>query len=151
MNNLNIPIQASELEASIRSGIPISAHMDFRVRELSAQNITVSGGATENINVHQTAFAGSLYAICTLAAWGLTYSKLPDNCSLVMEKASIEYLRPVRGQIVAEAVISQEQSQGLLEQLAQSAKARLELQVVVMNERKIAVKFTAYLYVKMNG
>ena len=136
------------LENAIRSGIPISAQMDFRVRELTEQSIEVSGGASENLNVHSTAFAGSLYSICTLAAWGLTFSKLPKGCALVMAKAEIEYLRPVEGEIIAVAMIGEEQSATLLETLNKAGKARLTLEVIVKNKQKIAVKFTAYLHVK---
>ena len=138
-NTMLMPAQI--LEQAIRSGIPISAQMDFKVRELSAQSICVSGGASENINVHNTAFAGSLYSICTLAAWGLTFSKLPKRCSLVMAKASIEYLRPVKGKILAQAELSDDQVSQFLEQLD-------EQEVKVMDAQQLAVKFTAQLYVK---
>jgi thioesterase domain-containing protein len=136
------------LENEIRSGIPISAQMDFRVRELTANSIEVSGGASENLNVHNTAFAGSLYSICTLAAWGLTFSKLPKGSALVMAKAEIEYLRPVDGEIIAQAMIEDEQSATLLQALNATGKARLTLEVIVKNKQKVAVKFTAYLHVK---
>ncbi|MEH6442613.1 MAG: YiiD C-terminal domain-containing protein [Oceanospirillaceae bacterium] len=136
------------LENAVRNGIPISAQMDFRVRELSAQSIVVSGGADENLNVHNTAFAGSLYSICTLAAWGLTFSKLPGNCSLVMAKAEIEYLRPVQGEIVASAMISEAQSATFLATLTDTGKARLSVEVIVENQQKTAVKFIAHLHVK---
>lgn len=137
------------LEETIRSGIPISAHMDFRVRELTSQSIEVVGGAEENINVHNTAFAGSLYTICTLAAWGLTFSKLPQGSTLVMAKAEIEYLRPVKGEIVAKASIEDQQLMDFLERLSSQGKSRLDLEVVVISGEKLAVKFAAHLHVKL--
>lgn len=151
MNECKAVMQALELETAIRTGIPISAKMDFRVLELTQLSIKVSGGATENINVHNTAFAGSLSSICTLAAWGLTYAQLPKHCSLVMEKACIEYLLPVQGGIVAQATFTHHQVLDFIKQLAESGKARIELPVVVMNERQSAVKFIAYLYAKQHG
>jgi thioesterase domain-containing protein len=139
-----------DLEKNIRAGIPISEGMDFRIQALDALAIQVSGGAKENLNVHQTAFAGSLYSICTLAAWGLTFSKLPANCALVMAKAEIEYLRPVHGEIIAKAVLTSEQSEIFITQLQQVGKARLDLQVSVDNQGKTAVKFMAHLHVKQH-
>ena len=56
-----IAMQKEQLQQHIRTGIPISEHMDFRVLELSPTAITVCGGGAENINVHGTAFAGALY------------------------------------------------------------------------------------------
>ena len=138
----------TDLENEIRNGIVISQHMDFRVRELTPQSIEVSGGANENLNVHNTAFAGSLYSICTLAAWGLTFSKLPKGSALVMAKAEIEYLRPVQGEIIASANLEDAQSAALLHDLETLGKARLTLEVVVRNNQKTAVRFTAYLHVK---
>lgn len=141
-------MKSETLESAIRGGIPISAEMDFRVRELTQCSIQVSGGANQNINVHNTAFAGSLYSICTLAAWGLTFSKLPPKSALVMAKAEIEYLRPVQGEIVAESSLDPDQVDTLLVSLETTGKARLTLPVTVNNQDKEAVKFTAYLHVK---
>jgi thioesterase domain-containing protein len=136
------------LEKAIRDGIPISAKMDFRVRELTAQSIVVTGGGAENINVHNTAFAGSIYAICTLAAWGLTFSKLPKGSALVMAKAEIEYLRPVQGEIVAGAILQEEQVKLFIQTLDNQGRARLILEVEVKNQHQLAVKFTAHLHAK---
>ena len=136
------------LEKKIRSSIPLSQHMGFRVLALDKWSITVAGGAEENLNLHQTAFAGSLYSICTLAAWGLTFSKLPADCTLVMASAQIEYLRPVKGKIIATAKLAQQQIDDLLSQLQQRGKAKLALEVLVENPDQIAVRFTAHLHVK---
>ena len=98
-----------ELERRIREGISVSAQMGFRVLELTENAISVCGGGDENVNVHGTAFAGSLYAICTLSAWGLIHSRLPKNAALVMAKGSIRYLRPVIGDIIAQCTIPQQE------------------------------------------
>jgi len=135
------------LEQAIRQGIPISALMDFKVKELNPRQIIVTGGAEQNINVHQTAFAGSLYSICTLAAWGLVYSKLPAGTCLVMEKASIEYLRPVKGEIIASAYLSAEATHSMLEELQQNKKMRLKLPVEIDCNEKRAVNFYANLHI----
>jgi hypothetical protein len=55
-------LTADQLESEIRQGIPLATHMAFRISELTPCTIRVIGGAEENINVHGTAFAGSLYA-----------------------------------------------------------------------------------------
>jgi thioesterase domain-containing protein len=141
-------MNAEQLEQTIRAGIPISAAMDFRVRGLDEYSIEVSGGGQENINVHHTAFAGSLYTICTLAAWGLIYSALPADCALVMAKADIQYLRPVEGDIVASAMLIEEQKIGLLDDLKARGKARISIVVSIYQQQKLAVSFNAHMYVK---
>jgi len=92
---------SDELEQRIRQGIPLSVQMDFRVLDLNRNSIRVRGGGQENINVHGTAFAGSLYTVCTLAAWGLITSRLPEDASLVMAEGKIRYRKPVVGDLLA--------------------------------------------------
>ena len=137
-----------QLEQSIRQGIPLSAQMDFRVIQLTPTSIQVSGAAEPNINVHGTAFAGSLYAVCTLAAWGLVTSRLPDNASLVMAEADIRYRRPVKGDILADCEISATDMQGFLHTLHDTGKARLEAKVQVPCDGKLAAEFSGILYAK---
>ena len=95
-----------ELEARILEGIPLSRSMAFEIVDLGEHSVRVMGHHKENINVHGTAFAGSLYAICTLAVWGLVFSRLPENASLVMVNGHIDYRRPVIGDIIADAEVS---------------------------------------------
>lgn len=139
------------LEQRIRTGIPIAAHMDFRVLQLSDNSIKVRGGGTENINVHGTAFAGSLYCICTLALWGLVNSRLPPNASLVMAKADIHYQRPVVGDIVSECNIPDTDMEAFLDALNHRGKGRLIATVRVMHNEKPAVEFTGTVYARLES
>jgi thioesterase domain-containing protein len=141
-------MNAIELENRIRAGIPLSANMDFRVLELSANAITVRGGASENINVHGTAFAGSLYAVCVLALWGLVNSRLPENTSLVLADGSIRYLKPVVGEIVSSCTIPAQQMEDFLTDIEQRGKARLQAQVGVDGENGLAVEFSGTVYAR---
>ena len=142
-------ITKQALQDKILQGIPISRDMAFTIDHLDDHSITVRGGGQQNINVHQTAFAGSLYCMCTLAVWGLVNSRLPDNASLVMANASIDYLKPVKGDIVANAGLSEAQIQSFLDNLHSDGKARLEAMAMVNNEQQTAVKFTAVLYARL--
>jgi thioesterase domain-containing protein len=50
-----------------------------------------------NINVHGTAFAGSLYAIAALCGWGMTWLQLKTrhiDGSIVIAEGNIRYARP---------------------------------------------------------
>jgi len=138
-----------ELEQRIRQGIPIAAHMDFRVLELSANAITVKGGGAENINVHGTAFAGSLYAICTLSVWGLVNSRLPRDAALVMAEGKISYRRPVVGDIVASCQIDGDEFERFLKDLSAKGRARLEAVSTVGVEQGLAAEFTGQLHARL--
>lgn len=140
---------AEELEQRIRTGIPIAGHMDFRVELLSDSTVRVRGGGAENINVHGTAFAGSLYAVCTLALWGLVNSRLPATASLVMAEASIRYLKPVIGDIVASCEVATTEMETFLKVVNTKGKGRLEARVTVPAADNIGAEFTATVYARL--
>lgn len=141
---------SDELEQRIRQGIPLSAQMDFRVLDLNSNSIRVRGGGQENINVHGTAFAGSLYTICTLAAWGLVTSRLPEDVSLVMAEGKIRYRKPVVGDLLAGCEVSSSELNSFLNSLNRRGKARLVVTVSVPCNGETAAEFTATLYASIN-
>jgi thioesterase domain-containing protein len=137
---------SDELEQYIRQGIPLSAEMGFRVLELSSNSIQVLGGEQENINVHGTAFAGALYSVCTLAAWGLVTSRLPQDASLVLAEGSIRYRKPVVGNIVADCEVSDREMVDFLNALNRRGRARLVATVLVPCNGETAAEFTGTVY-----
>ncbi|MES9833806.1 MAG: YiiD C-terminal domain-containing protein [Candidatus Thiodiazotropha sp. DIVDIV] len=140
----------TELEGRIREGIPLSMHMDFRVLSLSQNRITVFGRSEENQNVHGTAFAGSLYAIATLAAWGLVQSRLPAETELVMATGEINYLKPVVGDIVANCHIDKDAFETFLSSLKVKGKARLTAISTIPCEDGNGAEFKGLLYARLS-
>lgn len=138
-----------ELERKIRAGIPISAHMDFRVVDLEDNAITIRGGGAENVNVHGTAFAGSLYALTTLSVWGLVHSRLPEDAALVMAEGRIRYHRPVTGDIIARCVIEPHELEDFLDQVNRNGKGRLMAISKVQMNAKLAAEFTGQVYARL--
>jgi thioesterase domain-containing protein len=141
----------AELEQQIRKGIPLAAQMEFRILELSNSAIKVSGGATENINVHGTAFAGALYAICTLATWGLVFSRLPKGAELVMAEGTTRYRKPVVGEIVASCRIDEDGMAGFLRNLHSRGKGRIQAIAEIANDKGKAVEFSGLLFARLKG
>jgi thioesterase domain-containing protein len=139
----------SELERRIRTGIPLAAQMDFQVLELTGNSIRVSGGAAQNLNVHGTAFAGSLYAVCTLALWGLAHSRLPEAAELVIAEGNIRYRKPVVGEIVAECQIDTDAINGFLDNLQHKGKSRLQGVARVPAEAGNAAEFSGLLFARL--
>jgi thioesterase domain-containing protein len=139
-------MKRDQLEQKIRQGIPITESMQFRVLELTENSIRVQGGGEQNINVHGTAFAGSLYTMCTLAAWGLVTSRLPGHASLVMAEGSIRYRKPVNGNIVAYSEIPERAISDFLARVKKAGKGWMEVTVLVHRNDAVAVEFKAKLY-----
>jgi thioesterase domain-containing protein len=143
-------LTAEQLEQHIRSGIPLANKMAFQVRELGANSIIVVGGGSENINVHGTAFAGSLYTICTLALWGLVYSRLPAGADLVLADASIRYRQPVIGDIVARCDIESAEMDRFLARIEARGSAFLPAAVVeVPAEDGVAVEYQGKMHARL--
>lgn len=79
--------------------IPLSAQMGVTVDGLDAAGLAVSMPLEPNRNPHQTAFAGSLNALCTIAGWGMTHlivERLGVRGSTVIRRSSIKYHAPVQ-------------------------------------------------------
>lgn len=143
-------LSAEELERRICKGIPIAAQMAFQVSDLQPNSITVTAGCDENINVHGSAFAGSLYAVCTLALWGLVMARLPDGASLVLVEGGIRYRQPVIGEIDAHCTIAQENMERFLTRLHQRGRSRLKASVVVPGTEGIAVEYNGTVYAQLD-
>ncbi|GAB4349493.1 MAG: hypothetical protein Kow006_11250 [Gammaproteobacteria bacterium] len=143
-------MNAAELEERIRNGIPLARHMAFGVHELEACAITVSGGAAENVNVHGTGFAGSLYAIATLALWGVVTARLPEGASLVLAEGRIRYIRPVVGDIVARCRIAPETMQAFLDELEHRGRSRLRAAVEIPDaDGNIAAEYSGTVHARL--
>jgi thioesterase domain-containing protein len=146
----NLMLTAETLEEQIRKGIPIAAQMAFQVRDLQPDSIWVVGGEEENINVHGTAFAGSLYAICTLALWGLVTSQLPEDTTLVLAKGHIRYHQPVVGEIEAHCTIAQDRMEAFLSELHKQGRSRLDAIVELPGIEGPAVEFKGTVYARLS-
>jgi thioesterase domain-containing protein len=144
-------MNSAQLEQRIREGIPIAADMAFRVQNLADDRITVTGGGEQNRNVHGTAFAGSLYAIATLSAWGLVQSRLPEGAELVMARGEIEYRKPVIGDIVAHCNIDKETFDSFLDTLQKQGRARLKAISRVESGGAVAAEFSGLVHARLKS
>jgi thioesterase domain-containing protein len=87
------------LAALLAEEIPLSAQMGVAVDSFDTEGLTVSMPLALNRNPHQTAFAGSLNALCTIAGWGMTHLLLENlgiPGSTVLRRSSIKYRTPVQ-------------------------------------------------------
>jgi thioesterase domain-containing protein len=143
-------LTADELEQRIRDGIPIARQMAFQVRDLQPDSIAVFGGGDENVNVHGTAFAGSLYTICTLALWGLVTARLPEGATLVMVEGNIRYRQPVVGGIDAHCTIEQDRMERFLSALLARGRSTLDANVEVPGIEGPAAEFNGTVFARLS-
>lgn len=123
---------AAALEGLIRDHIPLSRALDFRVAALDAGSIEVIAPLEPNINIHGSAFAGSLYAVAMLTAWGLCthlFQRAGLYVELVVADASIRYRRPVTGPIRCLCEVAAEPGRAFIERVRREGRASLTVSV----------------------
>ena len=126
--------EAIELQRRIRGAIPLSEAMGYRITELADTRIAVEAPLGPNINIHGTGFAGSLYALGILTAWGLCTHVITAaglEAELVVAEASIRYRTPVRGDIVCASQMTEEVSGSFVDGLIRRKRARVQLEVEI--------------------
>ena len=94
----------TEIEAYLHSNIPLSAAMGVEVRIATPERVLLFAPLGPNINHHQTVFGGSGVVLATLSAWTLLHLRLARehlDAQLVIQRSSMEYERPMRGDFEA--------------------------------------------------
>ena len=92
------------LERTWYEKIPITNALGVRIESFDGARLCVRADFEANINLHGTAFAGSLYAINALCGWSMVHLQLAMagvEGSIVLAEGNIRYSAPVRDSIVA--------------------------------------------------
>jgi thioesterase domain-containing protein len=137
----------SELQAILEREIPMCAQMGIRVHNGGAEGLVMRLPLSPNRNHQQTAFAGSLNALCTIAGWGSVYlllRELGQDGNIVIRRSTIRYQEPVSSsEIYARCQpVTAEARQYFLEMLGQKGQAKLDLTVEVAGADGPAVSFS---------
>ena len=114
--------------------IPISAAMGIRIVRFANDVLEARAALAPNVNVHGTAFAGSLYAIAALTGWGSVWLALQArglDGHIVIAEGSIQYLKPVGAEIVARCRFATEDQAHAWQTLGETGKCRFPLDVAV--------------------
>lgn len=136
----------SILEQTLHQEVPLTEQMGVRVEHHNGQELVLHADFEPNINIHGTAFGGSLYSICALACWGMLHLKFEEEgvaAHSVLGQARITYMRPVKGDIQARCRLPDDGSFELfMERVKQGEKARIDLVAEIHTEAGVAVSFS---------
>ncbi len=120
------------LQEKIHQSIPLSLAMGYQIVELDDLHIIVEAPLQPNINIHGTAFAGSIYSLGVLSAWALVYHVLVKrglDAELVISRATIDYLSSVHGTIRCNCHLETDQVQRFVDDLTVRKRSRIEAAV----------------------
>lgn len=98
---------AKALESFLNTHLPLARAAQVTIDAYDGESLQVSAPLDANINDKGTAFGGSLYNLCVIAAWGMTDLKAKELAmtgDIVVAKGEINYLRPLRSRLVAKAI-----------------------------------------------
>jgi thioesterase domain-containing protein len=145
-----------ELQATLEREIPICGQMGIRVHDGGLGGLVMRLPLVPNRNHQQTAFAGSLNALCTIAGWGSVYLLLKDlgrPGNIVIRRSTIKYLEPVASaEIYARCQpVSAEARQFFLEMLDDKKQAKLDVMVEIAGPDGPAVSFNGSYVVTLGG
>jgi len=99
-----------ELEKYLHQHIPLSHAMAVSVLSITPDSVVLRAPIGPNINHRDTVFGGSASALAILAAWSLLHTRLLAegiSCRLVIQRNTMEYLRPILGEFIARSYLAQ--------------------------------------------
>ncbi|WP_275098143.1 YiiD C-terminal domain-containing protein [Sedimenticola hydrogenitrophicus] len=133
------------LQETLHRELPLTRTMGVRVEEHDGRELVFLADFAPNINIHGTAFGGSLYSICAVVCWGMLHLKYEDeglHAHSVLGDARISYRLPVRGEIRARCRLPADGSyEAFIENLRAGKRSRIELTAEILVERGVAVRF----------
>lgn len=110
----------------------------MEVQQISATDVILTAPvAGPNINIHHTAFAGSIYSVCTLAGWSLAHHRLcvaGINADVVMGTAEITYKAPINNIIEARISVSEDDMLMWIDKLKQKGKGAVSARVEAVED-----------------
>ncbi|MFO0787946.1 MAG: YiiD C-terminal domain-containing protein [Pirellulales bacterium] len=135
-----------ELQATLDREIPMSTQMGIHVHEGGLDGLVMRLPLNPNRNHQQTAFAGSLNALCTIAGWGYVFlllRQLGRVGNIVIHRSNIKYLQPVTSsEIYAQCrPVTPAETQHFIDMLDDKGQAKLELAVEIAGYETPAVSF----------
>ncbi|MGB0997034.1 MAG: YiiD C-terminal domain-containing protein [Pseudomonadales bacterium] len=132
--------------------IPLSKAMDMQIVSFADNVLTCRASLGPNVNVHGTAFAGSLYAVQALTGWGMVHLQLQLNeldASIVIANGCIDYATPVAEDIVVQCSFGEHEAE--MEKLKTTGKARFQLACnVLLDNGSSAGGFSGLYAVRLN-
>jgi thioesterase domain-containing protein len=139
------------LEARWHNEIPISAAMGITVDGFDGTRLDLRAALAPNVNVHGTAFAGSLFSLASLCGWGLVHLQMQRRelaGAIVFVEGNIRCLKPVHDDVRARCVWS-EAADAALATLATSGKARFRLPTRLHCGEDVAAEFSGEYAVRL--
>lgn len=124
----------SHLQELLHREVPLSRHMGVVAESYDGDMLALGADLSPNINIHGTAFGGSMYSLAALCGWALLRLRLEDlslQAEVVLGSARIDYRRPVRSKLFARAACVAGDFDAFAERLRGNRRASVEVAVAL--------------------
>lgn len=138
---------AEALQQKTREAIPLSDAMQFCIDSLALDAIQVSAPLSPNVNIHGTAFAGSIYSLAVLTGWAFCTHILDEmeiEAELVVAKAEIRYHAPVNVDLLCRCSTTADERESFLRRFRKRGKGVLSLSIEVGDLPSAVLQATFY-------
>ena len=128
----------AQLEKYLHESIPLTHALGLKVRFASPERVLLECPLEPNINLHGTAFGGSIVALATITGWlwiHVFMRERKQSPKIVISESHMEYINPVTGMFSAElrspsdAVV-----RAFMQGFDRRGSARIDLKVSVLSE-----------------
>jgi thioesterase domain-containing protein len=139
---------STELQTTWHNTIPLSKAMNLAIGFYDQKSLVTTCDEDFNKNLHNTMFAGSIYTLATLTGWGWVHLLIQQknlDGNIVLADANIRYHSPVTG--IAFAKTGSLLSSGSVDDLKDTKKVKLRVEVQVMSGEKVAATFKGLYFV----
>ena len=126
----------AHLQSVWDANFPAAKAMGLEVVSFEDHVLTARAPLALNTNIHNTGFAGSLYTIQAMTAWGSIYLATKSagmDAFIILARSEIDYAATVEEDLLATSDLTPHLS--FLDQLRESGKARLDLTTHVHTEK----------------
>ncbi|WP_373089802.1 YiiD C-terminal domain-containing protein [Zhongshania sp.] len=125
--------------------LPTAQHMQLSVKSYDGKSLRLHAPLGPSINDKLTAFGGSIYCVAVMACWGMTYLRCVDyglDPDIVVAEASIEYLKPIPDDIIAQSLVADERDwQRFFQHFEARGRAKINLCSEIKVNGEVAVRF----------
>ncbi len=138
-------VRLSALTQTLYREVPLTHQMGVKVVDYVDDSLEITADFGPNVNIHGTAFGGSLFSICAVAGWALLhleYEEAGVHALSVLGDASIKYFRPVKGEIRALCHLPDSATfEPFIKRVGNGERAAIALVTEIWADDKVAARF----------
>ena len=128
----------AQLEKYLHESIPMTRALGLKVKFASPERVLLECPLEPNLNLHGTAFGGSIVALATITGWLWIHvytRERKQSPKVVISQSHMSYLEPITGTFSAEL---RSPSESIIKSFTQTfdrrGSAKIELEVSILSD-----------------